>query len=112
MLQILTWILISYGITNIVVFGKIFDGARNFLIAWGESKDLPLYRIFRFFGDLVSCPMCFGFWCGILLNLTLFSPTNFVFNTHQLMSWFFDGVLSSGTIWIIYVIVNFFENEE
>ena len=49
----LAWFcLISYGLTQILVYGKIFDKVRP-TQGW--------------FGDLLSCPMCTGFWVGIFL---------------------------------------------
>ena len=44
--------LISYGLTQILVYGKIFDRIRP-----KEGK----------LGQLLSCPMCTGFWVGIFL---------------------------------------------
>ena len=44
--------LISYGLTQIIVYGKIFDQIRP------KSGKL---------GQLLECPMCTGFWVGIFL---------------------------------------------
>jgi len=44
--------LISYGLTQIIVYGKIFDPIRP------KSGKL---------GQLLKCPMCTGFWVGIFL---------------------------------------------
>ena len=44
--------LISYGLTQILVYGKIFDPIRP------KSGKL---------GQLLRCPMCTGFWVGIFL---------------------------------------------
>ncbi len=44
--------LISYGLTQILVYGKIFEPVRP------KSGKL---------GQLLKCPMCTGFWVGILL---------------------------------------------
>ena len=44
--------LISYGLTQILVYGKIFDPIRP------KSGKL---------GQLLKCPMCTGFWVGLLL---------------------------------------------
>jgi hypothetical protein len=42
----------SYGITQIIVYGKIFDKVR-------PSEG--------FFGKLLNCTMCTGFWVGLFL---------------------------------------------
>ena len=44
--------LISYGLTQILVYGKILDPIRP------KSGKL---------GQLLECPMCTGFWVGIFL---------------------------------------------
>lgn len=54
----LAWLLSVYGLTLIVTESKLLG---------------PLRRILRsrsaFLGDLVHCPMCFGFWAGLGLAL-------------------------------------------
>ena len=44
--------LISYGLTQILVYGKIFDPVRP------KAGKL---------GQLLECPMCTGFWVGLFL---------------------------------------------
>ena len=44
--------LISYGLTQIIIYGKIFDPIRP-----KEGK----------LGQLLSCTMCTGFWVGLFL---------------------------------------------
>ena len=44
--------LVCAGLTQILVYGKIFSKIR--------PKD-------GFLGDLFSCPMCTGFWAGLFL---------------------------------------------
>jgi len=50
-MELLYFILASWGFTQVLVYGKIFDKFR--------PKD-------GFFGELFSCPMCTGFWVGIV----------------------------------------------
>jgi hypothetical protein len=40
--QILVWFIMSYGLMNIMVYGSIFQGLRDFFKNWGENKKLPL----------------------------------------------------------------------
>lgn len=54
----LTWFLVVDGITLIVTQSKLTSPLRDALDARSE-----------FFGFLLSCPMCFGFWVGVLLAL-------------------------------------------
>ena len=45
------------GLTIIMSSGSIFDTTREFI-----SKKS------KFFGELVSCPMCLGFWVGLFFG--------------------------------------------
>jgi hypothetical protein len=52
MVSILLFSFACLGMTQIIVYGSIFDRLR-------PTKGL--------LGDLVSCPMCTGFWVGVFL---------------------------------------------
>lgn len=99
----LLFILISYGFSNIIVYGSIFNKQREFL-----KKISP-----DFWGKLFSCMMCFPTWAGFILSLTFFSPTLYyglgdlsVFGLFKIpkefTSVFFDGMLSSGVVWLLH----------
>lgn len=55
-MSLLWFVLTGYGLTQLLVYGSIFNKPRD----WIKSKS-------DFFGELVSCPMCTGFWVGALL---------------------------------------------
>ena len=58
--MILTFILACYGMTMIVVYGKIFEAIR------------PKAHFFH-------CPMCMGFWVGVINALCFFQlPFSFM----------------------------------
>ena len=81
--------LISYGLTQILVYGKIFDRIRP-----KEGK----------LGQLLSCPMCTGFWVGVFLfginGLTeLF---NFEYNIANLL---ILGCIASATSYFLNVVI-------
>jgi hypothetical protein len=109
MIYILTWFILSYGLMNIMVYGSIFQGVRNFFKNWGDSQHAPFKRIGGFISGILTCPMCFSFHGGWFLSLTVFSPTFALFDTPLWISWFFDGILSSGAVWAINAIVEWFE---
>jgi hypothetical protein len=94
----LLFILMSYGISNIIVYGSIFNGLREVLN----------YRSPDFFGKLVSCMMCFPTWAGFFMSLVYFSPSlyygldDFWFFPKEFLSVFFDGMLASATTWLIH----------
>ena len=108
-MEILVWFILSYGLMNIMVYGSIFQGLRNFFQNWGNDKELPLNGFDHFISGIITCPMCFSTWGGFVLSLLIFSPTFFIFGTPLWISWFFDGILSSGAVWAINAIIEWFE---
>lgn len=96
-MEIFIWILAAYGMSQIIVFGSIFQKLRDWLI--DNSK---------FFGDLVQCMMCTSTWVGFFFSLAFFSPTKelIIIPYTQI---FFDGMLASGSVWAINAIVEWFE---
>ena len=108
-IKILTWFILSYGLMNIMVFGSIFQDLRDFFRKWGENEHAPFQGLGGFISGILSCPMCFSTWGGFLLSIIIFSPTNHIFNTPIWYSWFFDGILSSGSVWAINAIIEWFE---
>tara|TARA_R100001086_G_C11627366_1_gene200597 strand:- start:98 stop:394 length:297 start_codon:yes stop_codon:yes gene_type:complete len=79
---LLVWSLVSFGITFSVTHGKLFKEMRK--------KFCELHQTL---GQLVACPMCLGFWVGILLSMCWKSVTG---------SWVLDGFLSLSTCWLLY----------
>lgn len=108
-MEILIWILIAYGMSNIIVYGSIFQTQREYLRALGNTEGVPFGGVFRFFSDLVSCMMCTSTWVGFFLSLTFFSPTCQLTNINHWYSIFLDGTLASGCVWMINSIVEWFE---
>ena len=107
--QVLVWFLMSYGLMNIMVYGSIFQGLRNFLQRWGEGYHLPFRSLGKFLSGLIGCPLCFSTWGGFVLSLLIYSPTNHMFNTPLYYSWFFDGITSAGAVWALNGIIEWFE---
>ena len=80
-MELLYFILASYGLTQLLCYGKIFDRIR------------PEHYFF-------SCPMCMGFWVGVFLCVinpftTLFTYELTFFNVFLL------GNVSSGTSYVL-----------
>ena len=96
-MEILIWILAAYGMSQILVFGAIFDKPRNWIT-----------RHSTFFGDLLSCMMCTSTWVGFFFSLTFFSPTLTMVKI-EYTNVFFDGMLASGAVWSINAIIEWFE---
>jgi len=110
-MEILVWVLLSYGLMNIMVFGSIFEGLRAFFSDWGESEDkkVPFKFLGKFISGILSCPMCFSTWGGFFLGYVVYSPTATYFGLPTEISWFFDGIMSSGAVWAVNAIVEWFE---
>lgn len=73
----IVFILACIGLTNILVYGHIFDKIR------------PNKRFFK-------CPMCVGFWVGIALYLVFVWNTWFIVESYYiLLETFVFGTISS-----------------
>ena len=82
------FILACYGLTQILVYGKIFDDIR-------PSKDA-----YRGWGLVFHCPMCMGFWVGMLLFFLNGFTELFTFEL-TIGNMFICGWLSSGTSYVL-----------
>ena len=84
-MELLTFILIAYGLTQILVYGSIFNKLRP---VKGKLK------------DFTGCSMCMGFHVGWLLMLL--SPFTELFNFDvTVVNFFLLGWLSSGTSYLL-----------
>jgi hypothetical protein len=108
-IKLVVWFIISYGLMNIMVYGSIFQKLRDFFKEWGENKEYPFYYVGEFISGILTCPMCFSFHSGYFLSITIFSPTYELFLLPLWCSWFFDAILSSGAVWAINSVVEWFE---
>jgi len=99
-----TFLLLSYGITNIAVFSSIFKGWRDFWQKYNPS----------FFGKLFTCPLCFSTWVGFILSFVFSqfgyqTPMSYYGITNLPLMIFLDGCITSGGVWLIHTIQEFFE---
>lgn len=80
--------------TQILVYGSIFDTARHWIM--GKSD---------WFGTLIHCPMCTGFWVGaFLFGINGFTELfNFEYNIANL---FILSCLSSATSYALNVVIS------
>ena len=103
------WILASYGMTTILVYGSIFNGLRNWIHKWGNSDNYAFKGLGKFFSGLISCVLCTSTWVGFFFSLTLFSPWHEMIGLNQYISIFFDGMLSAGAVWAVNGVIEWFE---
>jgi hypothetical protein len=92
------WVLAAYGMTNILVWGSIFEKFREWIVK--HSK---------FFGDLITCTLCTSTWVGFFMSLVLGGLTITFIHTHWLIGLFFDGMFTAGSVWAVNAIIEFFE---
>ena len=86
--QLLSFVLCAYGLTQILVYGTIFNSIRP------QKGRL---------GELFECPMCMGFWVGVFLcGINGFTEL-FTFD-YSLANFLICGWLSSGTSYIFNVL--------
>ena len=86
MLGLLYFILCSFGLTSIIVYGKIFDRIR------------PKQCFFH-------CPACMGFWVGVFLFCVNGYTELFTFD-YNLINALLLGWLSSGTSYVLSTLFN------
>ena len=91
-MQLITYILASYGLTLILLYGSIFNKIRP-----KEGK----------LGELFKCPLCMGFWSGLFI--LLISHWSGLFNYKiNVASLFTLSCLSAGTSYFLDMIVDDF----
>jgi len=91
-MELLYFILVAFGMTQLLVYASIFNKIR------------PSKEWLGGFGDLFHCPMCMGFWVGVFLcGINGFTEL-FTFE-HTAVNYFILGCLSSGTSYVLSVIV-------
>jgi|TARA_R110001599_G_scaffold15289_2_gene64356 hypothetical protein len=84
-MELLTFILCAYGLTQIIVYGKLFNRIRP---QKGKA------------GELFKCPMCMGFHVGWFLMLL--SPFTELFSFDvSIVNLLLLGGVSSGTSYIL-----------
>jgi hypothetical protein len=92
---LLYFVLVAYGLTQILVYGSIFNKIR------------PSRQWLHGFGKLFHCPMCMGFWVGVFLwGINRYTEL-FTFD-YNLANSLILGSLSSGTCYLLGVLINDF----
>ena len=84
-MDLIYFILCAFGLTNILVYGSIFNKIR------------PKHHFFH-------CPTCMGFWVGVFLLVTNHFTELFTFE-HSLYNALMLGCLSSGASYVLAMVV-------
>tara|TARA_Y100000361_G_scaffold148455_1_gene161304 strand:- start:728 stop:1027 length:300 start_codon:yes stop_codon:yes gene_type:complete len=90
MLSLVYFVLAAYGLTQVLVYGSIFDKLRP---TTGKL------------GELFHCPMCMGFWVGVFLFGINAYTELFTFE-YTIANLFILGWLSSGTSYVLSMLIN------
>ena len=80
-MDLIYFVLTAFGLTQILIYGKLFDSIRPSKKAWK---------------GFFHCPMCLGFWVGVLLYGISFYTELFTFELNWVNP-IILGSLSSGT---------------
>jgi hypothetical protein len=107
--QLILWMMMAYGITNIIVYGSIFNRPRKVINKASNTPGFPLRGFFIFVSDMIKCVMCASTWIGFFYGIFLYSPVHEILGVTSWVSWFFDGMLASGSVWAINAIIEWFE---
>lgn len=94
-MDLVYFILAAYGLTQILILGSIFNSIR--------PRKNWLYGL----GKLFHCPMCMGFWVGVFLFGINGYTELFTFE-YNIANMLILGCLSSGTSYLLSVLVNDF----
>ena len=89
-MELIYFALTAYGLTQILVYGKIFESVR-------PSKEK--------FKGFFHCPMCIGFWVGTFLFGINKWTELFTFE-YSLANLFILSWLSSGTSYVLTMLVS------
>lgn len=107
-MELLTFMIMAYGMTNILVYGSILNTMRDFIRRKSMEENM-FKNQYTFLIDMLSCMMCCSTWVGFFLGIVVYSPIAEILNMTPYLSWFFDGMLASGAVWAINSIVEWFE---
>ena len=107
-MELLIFILVAYGMSNILVWGSIFATPRTILHGLAATPGIH-QPVCKFFSELIACMMCTSTWVGFFIGIFVYSPWNIIIGESLWYSWFFDGMFASGAVWAINAIVEWFE---
>lgn len=84
-MELVIFLLIVYGITNIIVNESIFD------------KFVDSFKDYEKIYQLLNCPTCLSFYIGVILYILI----GLDISGYWFIDWFLAGVMSSGFVNIL-----------
>ena len=94
----LFWVLAAYGCMCIISWSAITEDLRE----WVKTKSSWFYK-------LMTCPLCLGFHIGWVMSLALGGLCSHYFQTNLFWNLFADAVFTSGTMWAVSNIIEYYE---
>lgn len=116
LVSLVVFILSCYGGANGIVYSRLLHPVRIFIGYKDRKYDAQgnlteaterVNPVSKFLYKLINCPLCVGFWLGIIYSLGIFSPCSntmwypWTFNPVALV---FDGFLGSASAWILHLL--------
>jgi len=102
-IQIIFWVLIIYGITQIIVESKLFKPLREWYNPGNPknhySNRLEYYRDL-YLHTMMTCMLCMSVWVATFVSMHFFSPTLLIYGTSVI---FYDAMIGSTLVWFLNV---------
>lgn len=94
-LQIIVWLIVAYGTTQIITDSVLFQPLKDFI---------KRFRYLGLLSTLLDCFLCASVWVCFLTSVFIWSPTQiFLPVQHQ---FFIDGMFGSCVLWFLRGIEN------
>lgn len=121
---LIIFILSCYGGANGIVFSRLLQPLRFFIAFKSYTLDekgnlaTAIHRtnfIAKFLTKLINCPLCVGFWLGVIFGIFLYSPcyqvsmfsTGWQNSPFNIFVYLFDGFLGSASAWILHLLLRY-----
>lgn len=111
LVRFIIWSIAVYGNMTIVVHSSLFKPLRDFIMFSEVNKDdmgnvkSVLQRENQFFGKLITCPLCFGFWCGVFWGFLGWSPANTIGVSGLIQESLFNGCVGGAISFVSYALL-------
>jgi len=108
LVKTLIWVFTIFSIVNSFKLAALLEPFREW-IAYSKVTDRDakghvigaIARKYQFPFKVLTCPMCFSFWIGILFSLVVWSPTGY--NVVLPIRVICDAFFASITSWLLFV---------
>lgn len=103
LIEIFVWCFSVFGAANGIAFSTLALPFRNWVVykSWTQLGDGQIQGVLRdskiciWLGKLIHCPMCLGFWVGMIFSIIWKSPSG--------GNYLIDAFLGSAISWVIYL---------